>query len=153
MQSSMTSKYPNLFSTVLLGLFAVAGVTGLAEAREVPFSAHSVGSVVGPASAHAADLDGDGDEEAVAVLVWNGGGSGTFLSLAVVENWNGFPMHRSTVRLVDVLEVRSLEIEGREIVARVLEPRRPTPRSFTDPEKTHRYVWADGDFVEIEGAT
>lgn len=96
------------------------------------------------------DLDGDGIDEAVGVLVWNGGGSGTFLSLVVVENWNGLPMHRSTLGIGDRIEVLSLEIHGQQIVARLLEPPRPTPSSFTDPEQTHRYEWTGEGLVEIE---
>ena len=94
------------------------------------------------------DLDGDGAEEAVVVLVWNGGGSGTFLSLAVVENWNGAPMHRGTVRLPERSEVQSLEVDGRRIVAHLLEPPRPRPRSMTDPEQVHVYEWTDGELFE-----
>ena len=95
------------------------------------------------------DLDGDGDEEAAVVLVWNGGGSGTFLSLAVVENWNGLPMHAGTIRLPDRSDVRALEVDGRRIVAHLLEPPRPRPRAMTDPEQVRVYEWQDGELIGV----
>jgi hypothetical protein len=95
------------------------------------------------------DLDGDGVVEAAVILVWNGGGSGTFLSLALVENWHGIPVHRATIRLTDASEVLSLEIEDRTITARLLEPPRPTPASFTDPEQTRVYELRNGMLVEV----
>ena len=96
------------------------------------------------------DLDGAGNEEAVVVLVWNGGGSGTFLSLAVVENSNGFPMHAGTIRLPARVDVLGLAADGRKIVARLQHPPRHGPRSLLEPEQTHVYEWKDGVLLEVE---
>ena len=96
------------------------------------------------------DLDGAGNEEAVVVLVWNGGGSGTFLSLAVVENSNGFPMHAGTIRLPARVDVLGLAADGRKIVARLQHPPRHGPRSMLEPEETHVYEWKDGVLLEVE---
>ena len=95
------------------------------------------------------DVDGDGTDEAVVVIVWNGGGSGTFLSLALVENWNGFPMHAGTIRLRERSEVQRLEFDGGRIMAHLLEPPRTRPRSMTDPEQVHVYEWTDGVLGEV----
>ena len=98
------------------------------------------------------DLDGDGTDEAVVVIVWNGGGSGTFLSLAVVENWNGFPMHAGTIRLPERSDVQRLEVDGGRIIAHLLEPPRPRPQSMTDPEQVHVYEWKEGVLGEVYSA-
>ena len=63
----------------------------------------------------AGDLDGDGGEEAVAFVACSGGGSGDFLSIAVMR-WRAGEIRQVATALVgDRVQVRGARIENRDI--------------------------------------
>ncbi|MGW4501160.1 hypothetical protein ACWENR_21425 [Micromonospora sp. NPDC004336] len=63
------------------------------------------------------DLDGDGADDAVGVLVLNGGGSGSFFTLAVWRNVGGDPAYQAQTGLGDRTPVTSVSVrDGRATV-------------------------------------
>jgi LysM repeat protein len=62
------------------------------------------------------DLNGDGLEDAAVVLAENSGGSGVFLYLEAVVDQNGTPANVATQLLGDRVEIKSIAIDGGEIV-------------------------------------
>ena len=77
----------------------------------------------------------------------SGGGNVTFLSLAVVENGEGGPMHRSTVRLAFATRVLAIGLMGPEIVVRALKPTSPASRR-AEVERAYRFVLRNGVLIE-----
>jgi len=78
-------------------------------------------SVVRPTATYArdlrlaGDLDGDGAEEAVAFIAYSGGGSGDFLSIAVMGRRAGAIRQVATALVGDRVQVRGARIENRAI--------------------------------------
>ncbi len=62
------------------------------------------------------DLNGDGLKDAAVILAENSGGSGVFLYLAAVVDQNGTPANVATQLLGDRVEIKSVAIDGGEIV-------------------------------------
>ena len=67
------------------------------------------------------DLDGAAPDEAVAVLASSTGGSGSFYSLAVVARRDDQVVNIATSAIGDRVQIRDLRVEGRRIVADVLQ--------------------------------
>jgi|APFre7841882724_1041349.scaffolds.fasta_scaffold05865_5 hypothetical protein len=66
------------------------------------------------------DLNADGLQDAVVVLASNLGGTGTYMTLAAVENDNGQPYHTANVDLGDRTEVKALRVEGNLVTVDVV---------------------------------
>ncbi len=64
-----------------------------------------------------ADLDADGIEDALVLLAEHAGGSGENVYLAVVARRDGQPRNVATVRLGDRVQILDVRIDGRQIVA------------------------------------
>ncbi|SCL63083.1 hypothetical protein GA0070606_3735 [Micromonospora citrea] len=63
------------------------------------------------------DLDGDGADDAVGVVMLNGGGSGSFFTLAVWRNVGGDPAYQAQTDLGDRTPVTSVSVrDGRATV-------------------------------------
>lgn len=66
------------------------------------------------------DLNGDGLQDAVVVLASNLGGTGTYMTLATVENDNGQPYHTANADLGDRTQVNAVRVEGNLITVDVV---------------------------------
>ena len=66
------------------------------------------------------DLDGDGVDDAAVVLAANGGGSGTYYSLAAVINQDGTPLHVASASLGDRILLEALDIAAGVITVRMV---------------------------------
>ena len=62
------------------------------------------------------DLDQDGIEDAVVILAYSGGGSGTFIYLALVLNQQGEAVNVATEFLGDRITIKSLSVEKNQIL-------------------------------------
>lgn len=82
---------------------------------------YGTGGAVRPTATYArdlrlvGDLDGDGVEEAVAFVAYSGGGSGDFLSIAVMAQRAGVLRQVATALVGDRVQVRGARIENRAI--------------------------------------
>lgn len=61
------------------------------------------------------DLDQDGIDDSATIVYSNGGGSGTFIELAIVLNDYGSPVYWTSTALGDRTKINSIEIEDGEI--------------------------------------
>ena len=66
------------------------------------------------------DLDGDGADEAVALLSYSSGGTGEFMSVAVVARRKGLAENVATAALGDRVKVRGARVEHGTLVLDVL---------------------------------
>jgi len=84
------------------------------------------------------DLDGDGSEEAVAMLWQSSGGSGVFSYLAVFAWRNGEIVNTGTASIGDRVQVRSTQIDGKQIIINVVQ-QGPDDAACCPSQKATRY--------------
>ena len=85
------------------------------------------------------DLDGDGRDEAVVVLRHEGGGSGSFVYLAVVADRKGRPVNIATQLLGDRVQVRAVRIAAGRLEADLVEAGPGDPSCC--PSRTVSRAW------------
>jgi hypothetical protein len=94
------------------------------------------------------DLNQDGLEDAAVVLAENSGGSGVFLYLAAVVDQNGTPANVATQLLGDRVEIKSVAIDGGEIVIDMVTQGPDDPFCCPSMEVTLRYRLEGDRLVE-----
>lgn len=94
------------------------------------------------------DLDGDGIADAVAVVFISGGGSGTFIHLVAVVDRDGEPVQAAWVYLGDRVPVRSLSINGGQIVTETVTHRAGDGLCCPTLEITRDFALRGGELVE-----
>ncbi|MBW7881340.1 MAG: META domain-containing protein, partial [Caldilineaceae bacterium] len=94
----------------------------------------------------------DGEEAAAVLLAENGGGSGTFVNLAVVVNRDGVPVHVASAPLGDRVQVSSLTLEDDLIRVEMLAHGPDDPACCPNQPVTQRYRWQDTQLVLDDGA-
>lgn len=94
------------------------------------------------------DLDGDGREDAAVILLGSGGGSGVFVTLALVVDRNGVPLHAASVALGDRVQVHGVSIEGNEVVVDVTQHAPGDPACCPTQRASRRFRHADGRLVD-----
>jgi LysM repeat protein len=94
------------------------------------------------------DLNGDGLEDAAVVLAENSGGSGVFLYLAAVVDQNGTPANVATQLLGDRVEIKSVAVDGGEIVIDMVTQGPNDPFCCPSLEVTLRYRLEGDRLVE-----
>jgi len=67
------------------------------------------------------DLDGDGADETIVMLRENEGGSGEFISLAVLQRGGGEIRNIATALLGDRIQLREVRVEPRRLVAELVQ--------------------------------
>jgi heat shock protein HslJ len=95
------------------------------------------------------DLDDDGVEDAAAILAANAGGSGTFISLEVVRNKGGEPLHLATYPLGDRVRIESLAIEGGQIVLEMITHGPNDPMCCPTQQVKQTYALRECELVQI----
>jgi heat shock protein HslJ len=94
------------------------------------------------------DLNGDGTEDAAAVLVDHSSGSGTFYYLAAVLDALNDPAPLEALMIGDRIQVKSLAIEGGQIVADLVAQGPDEPLCCASWNVRETYVVEDGALVE-----
>jgi hypothetical protein len=87
------------------------------------------------------DLNGDGELDAVVVLVSNLGGSGSYVTLAAVENDRGRPYHTANADLGDRTQVKSIRIDGDLVTVDVVRVGPNDPACCPTEKATLRYKY------------
>lgn len=95
------------------------------------------------------DLDGDGVEDAVVFLVEQGGGSGSFLYVAAQLNRDGQAVDAGAVLIADRARVRSVTIEGGQVVVDLIVAGPTDPACCPATKTSYRYALQDGLLAEI----
>ncbi len=95
------------------------------------------------------DLNWDGLEDAAVVLAENSGGSGVFVYLAAVLSAEGGPANVDTLLLGDRVDIRSLTIQGGEILLTMLTQGPDDPFCCPSLEVTPRYRLEAGKLAEL----
>jgi LysM repeat protein len=95
------------------------------------------------------DLNGDGLEDAAVVLAENSGGSGVFVYLAAVLSAEGRLANVDTLLLGDRVDIRSLTIQGGEILLTMLTQGPDDPFCCPSLEVTPRYRLEAGQLAEL----
>ena len=96
------------------------------------------------------DLDGDDTEEAVVMLWQSSGGSGVFSYLAVFAWRNGEIVNTGTAPIGDRVQVRSAQIDGKQIIIDVIQ-QGPDDAACCPSQKATRY-WSMIEGKLHEGA-
>jgi pimeloyl-ACP methyl ester carboxylesterase/heat shock protein HslJ len=94
------------------------------------------------------DLDGDGAEDAVALLEDHSSGSGNFLFLAAVLNARTEPTPTTALMLGDRIQVKSLAIEGDQVVAELVAQGGSDPACCPTWNVRKTFALQDGALVE-----
>lgn len=95
------------------------------------------------------DLDGDGAADAVALLEDHSAGSGNFLFLAAVLDATGDPTPTTALMLGDRIQVKSLAIEGDQVVAEFVAQGDSDPACCPTWNVRKRFALQDGALMEI----
>lgn len=95
------------------------------------------------------DLDGDGAADAVALLEDHSSGSGNFLFLAAVLNATGDPAPTTALMLGDRIQLKSLAIEGDQVVAELVAQGGSDPACCPTWNVRKRFALQDGALMEI----
>ncbi len=91
------------------------------------------------------------DQDAVAALIAeNGGGSGTFINLAVIVDQDGTPVHVASAPLGDRVQVQSLAIADNQITVEMLTQGPDDPLCCPTQPVTQVYAFQDDTLVLVE---
>ncbi|MCK5324792.1 MAG: hypothetical protein KAJ57_02250 [Woeseiaceae bacterium] len=101
----------------------------------------------------AGDLTGNDVDEAVVLLAQNSGGSGLFLSFAIVRNHGGAPDHIATIDLGDRVKVTSLKIEDGTLIAELIEHGPDDPMCCPTKNVHREWAMVNGKLAELESTT
>lgn len=94
------------------------------------------------------DLNGDGRMDAAVILVSEAGGSGTFVYLATVESRDGAPVNTATTLLGDREQVRSLAIDGGQLLVNLLSHAAGDPACCPSLETIRTFRLQEGQLVD-----
>ncbi len=128
-------------------------VNGTYKEKAASGSASEVTVVFNDVTA-AGDLNADGTLDAAVILVWSGGGTGTFYNLYGVINDKGAPKPTAPELLGDRIKVKSLTIQGGELIVNILKRKPTEPLSATPTvDTTLKFQVQNGKLVSTLPAT
>lgn len=130
-------------------------VDGLFQQPAAPGSASMISVQTLPFSA-VGDLDNDGQPEAVVALASSGGGSGTFIELALLEEKDQVVVNTAKILLGDRVQLNSLSLDGSTILVDMVQAGPNDPMCCPSQHVINQYVVTDGGLVlaestEVEG--
>ncbi len=111
---------------------------GIYEAEAAPGSASRIIVRLADTAAFG-DIDGDGDADCATILVSSGGGTGTFVELALVRDDGGVARPLAAALLGDRVLVREIRISEKHVLVRLRARGATDPLTRLTREVTRRY--------------
>ncbi len=94
------------------------------------------------------DVDGDGTQDVVVLLESSGGGSGTFLSMALVRRQGSRVAAEEAVFLGDRVQIRAARLDSLSIVLDLVQAGREDAQCCPGELVTRRWTWTGGTLSE-----